>query len=239
MKKVFVLFVAVLVTAPAFAQQKPKDGLAAAFGGIAGLSKADPEFVARAAARVATVGAELQALKSCLEEKEAFERDVATQKNKSFIVQNILINMADPMERMSDEKALPLAMCYNNYKVKGAKMTQFVRSNATIFSGDVSGREAQNLRNFAGRVEALSNKVAFDKMAKQDNDYFIAQNILINLAEPLAKLSDAEAAPMAKVYATFEVKGTPMVNFAQEQAQKYDEFEALRAFASRINELAK
>lgn len=176
---------------------------------------------------------------NCKEQRVAFEQQAAAQGNISFIVQNILINMADPMELLSDAEAMPQAVCYNTFRVKGQKLVQFVRLNAAIFPGDLSGKEAQNLRNFAGRVEALSNKVAFDEMAQQDNEYFIAQNILINLADPLAKLSDAEATPVAKVYATFEVKGKSMVAFAQEQAQKYDEFEALRAFASRINELAK
>ena len=171
--------------------------------------------------------------------KAYFEQNVATLDNVSFIAQNILINLADPMAKMTDEQALPLAQCYATYQVKGQGHVEFVRANADIFPGDVSKKEATNLRTFAGRVEALSQKASFDEMATQDNNYFIAQNILINLADPFAKLSDSEAAPVAKVYAGFKVKGEAMPKFAAKMARQYPELEELGDFAGRVEFLAK
>lgn len=178
--------------------------------------------------------------KECEKSRAAFQAYVETQgNNDAFIAQNILINMADPMAKLSNEAATPLAVCYNTYYVHGQKLVDFVRANATIFPGDISGKEAANMRMFAGQVEALSKKEAFDKMALQDNAYFIAQDILINMADGFAKLSDQDAAPVAKVYMTFTVKGEPMVNFVAKQAQKHDEFAELEEFANRVRELAK
>ena len=176
----------------------------------------------------------------CVQKRTAFEEYVKGQgNNDAFIAQYILINMADPMAKLSNEAATPLAVCYDTYYVHGQKLVDFVRANATIFPGDISGKEAANMRTFAGRVDALSKD--FEKMASQDNDYFIAQNILINMADDFATLSDEDAAPVAKVYITFKVKGEPMVNFIEKQARKaqHNEFDELEEFASRVRELAK
>ena len=166
--------------------------------------------------------------------KATFEKYVASQENESFIAQNILINLSDPMESMTDEEALPLAACYQTYRVKGQTLVEFVRSHAEIFPGDIHKVEAKKLYNFAARVEALNEKVAFDKMASQPNEYFIAQNILINLADPFSKLSDEQAAFKAKYYLGFKVKNEPMISFAKRFAQHYSEFEELNDFVGRI-----
>ncbi len=234
-----ILLVAVFVAAPAFAQ---KTALAVAQQKMLESAKStvssgiSPEKI-----RVlGTMGAEaVQQFQQCVNEQRKFEQDVATQENNSFIMQNILINMADPMENISNEQALPLALCYANYKVKGQSLVSFVRAHANIFPGDVSKREETKLRVFAGRVEALNEMMSFNEMAEQDNEYFIAQNILINLADPFAKLNDQDAAPKAGVYVDFKVKGEPMLSFAERQAIQYDEFEGLRAFANRVAALAK
>ncbi len=202
------------------------------------------------------LNAQAPTVQNCSEKKAAFEQKVNAMDKESFIVQYILINLADNLP-VADEEAAPLAQCYATYYVKGDLMTHFMRAHADIFRGGavetakrygeatvrdvmrVYDNMQQEILDFAGRVEALNEKVAFDEMSKQDKDYFIAQNILINLADPFAKLTDKEAVSKAKVYAKFEVKGEPMTRFAEKQAEQHSEFEQLRDFAHRVNALAQ
>lgn len=214
-------------------------------------------FLVALSASAFALNAEAPAVKNCSDKKAAFEQKVNAMDNDSFIVQYVVINFADNFPAV-DEEAAPLAQCYATYYVKGKLMTQYVRENADIFrlkaleneTDAVKRSEIANakvfdelqteLLDFAGRVEALNEKVAFDEMAKQDNDYFIAQNILFNLADPFATLTDKEAVSKAKVYVKFEVKGKPMLSFVEKQAREHAELghEGLDAFALRVAALA-
>ena len=214
-------------------------------------------FLVALSASAFALNAEAPAVKNCSDKKAAFEKQVNAMDKDSFIVQYVVINLADNFPA-ADEEAAPLAQCYATYYVKGKLMTQYMRENADIFRGEAvemakSYGEAtvrdvtrvyddlqQEILDFAGRVEALNEKVAFDEMAKQDNDYFIAQNILINLADPFATLTDKEAVSKAKVYGKFKVKGEPMLSFVEKQAREHAELgrEGLDAFAPRVAALA-
>ncbi len=176
----------------------------------------------------------------CASQKEAFEQYAAEQK-VSFVEQNILINMADPMVGMSDEEALPLAACYATFEVKGVPFVKFVRANANIFPGDISGKEAAELRNFADRVERLSAQAKINNIAAQGNVSHTVQFILINFADPMAKMEDAQAAPLAKAYKGCQVNGQPMMEFVRVHASEFlgNVPQELDAFVERVNKLAK
>ncbi|MBQ8032561.1 MAG: hypothetical protein IJ266_01185 [Elusimicrobiaceae bacterium] len=178
--------------------------------------------------------------KTCEEEKAAFEK-YATNQRTDFVVQNILINMADPMIHMTDEQAQPLATCYATYKVKGRDFTAFVRDNAGIFPGDIKGKEKAELLAFADRVDFLSEKAELDRVVAQGNESFIVQHILGNMIDPMEKMTDAQAAPKAKVYAALKVKGMALTEFVRAHSNDYtmDVEIEMESFANRVERLAK
>ena len=179
--------------------------------------------------------------KDCAGQKADFEKNVASQANISFIAQNILINLADPMETQSDEEALHQAACYDTFQVKGQSLVAFVRENADIFPGDISGTEAAKLRNFADRVQKLSVQAQLNKVAASGNTSHTLQFILINLADPMANMSDVQAAPYAKAYKGCNVNGQPMIEFVRVHASEFPGTVGpeLDAFVERVNKLAK
>ncbi|MBP5404280.1 MAG: hypothetical protein J6Y17_04235 [Elusimicrobiaceae bacterium] len=176
----------------------------------------------------------------CASRKEAFEQYAAEQK-VSFIEQNILMNMADPMVGMSDEQALPLAACYATFEVKGVPFVKFVRANAGIFPGDINGKEKTELLNFADRVERLSEQANINRVADGNNSSFIMQYILLNFADKIADLEDAQAEPLAKVYKACNVNGKPMLQYVKEHSNEF--YSGVKAefdtFVNRVEQLTK
>ena len=177
---------------------------------------------------------------SCASQKVAFEKYAVAQANDSFIAQHILINMADPMEKQSDAQAMAQAVCYSTFQVRGQRLVEFVRAHAD-FPGDISGREAAKMRNFADRVERLSIQGQLNAVADQENISHIVQFILINFADPMVKMSDYEAASLAKAYKGCHVNGQPMLEFVQAHANDFAGKvpQELNAFVQRVNKLAK
>ncbi|MBQ8032389.1 MAG: hypothetical protein IJ266_00285 [Elusimicrobiaceae bacterium] len=170
--------------------------------------------------------------------KATFEKTQQEQEDR-FVIKNIMLQLADPLATMTDEQAQPLAVCYVSYQIKGKSLASYVRMHAEQFDAKGAHKEAAKMRDFAARIEVLSEKVDFDKMSQQDSDYFIAQNILINYADPFLHLSDADAAAKAKYYAHFEVKGQSLETFVREIAVENPEFDLLNGFVNRINRLTK
>ena len=183
---------------------------------------------------------EAPADKDCAKQKAEFEASAAGQR-VDFVVQHILINMADPLENMTDEQAQPLAVCYATFRVKGEALSSFVRDNAGIFPGDVSGKEKAKLLAFAGRVDRLSVQDGLDKAAAQGNTSHIMQYVLSNLADPMAKMTDAQAAPLAKAYKGVKVNGQPMAEFVRVHASELPGtvVTELDTFVERVNKLAQ
>ncbi len=178
--------------------------------------------------------------KDCAGEKAAFEKYAVDQRNE-VVAQHIIINMADPMENMTDEQALPIAACYATFKVKGTAFTNFVRAHAGIFPGDITGKEEAEMRAFAARVDRLSAQDKVNKIAQAGNVSHTIEYILINFADPMAKMSDVEAVPLAKAYAGVKVNGQPMVEFVRVHASEFAgnvPYE-LDTFVERVNKLAK
>lgn len=178
--------------------------------------------------------------KTCAEQKAAFEKYAAGQRT-DFVVQNILINMADPMIKMDDEQAQPLAACYATYRVKGRNFTTFVRDNAGIFPGDITGKEKAELLAFADRVEFLSEKAELDRVVRVGNETNIMDYIWEKMISPLKEMSDAQAAPKARAYAALKVNGLPLTEFVRAHSNDYDMYVEieLENFADRVERLAK
>ena len=178
--------------------------------------------------------------KTCAEKKAAFEENVAGQRT-DFVVQYILINMADPMKNMTDEQAQPLAVCYATYEVKGEKFTKFVRDNANIFPGDITRKEEAKLLDFAERVELLSEKEEFARVVRVGNETNIMEYIWEKMISPLKEMSDAQAAPKAKVYATLKVNGLPLTDYVRAHSRSYDMYAetVVEAFVDRVEKLSK
>ena len=174
---------------------------------------------------------------ACAKQKAAFEQEVAGQANASFIAQNILINLADPMAQLSDEAALAQAVCYATYEVKGQPLTAFVRAQKDAFRP----KEAGQLAAFAQRVERLNVQAQLNPVVAQGNVSHTVEFILINFADPMAKLSDEEAAPLAQAYQGCRVNGRPMTEFVRVHASEFagNVSQDLDAFVERVNKLAK
>ncbi len=187
------------------------------------------------------LNAEVSAGKDCAAQKAEFEKYAAGQNNISFIAQNILINMADPMENQTDEEALEQAACYDTFEVRGQSLVSFVRTHADIFPGDIYGREAAKMNNFADRVQRLGVQAKLNQVAAQGNTSHTVQFILINFADPMAKMDDAQAAPLAKAYKRCNVNGQPMMEFVRVHASEFlgNVPQELDAFVERVNKLAK
>lgn len=219
MKKVIALFGVMVFSASAFA--------------LNAVSSAEKDGGKREAA--------FEEYKDCAKKKVAFEEYVAGQTNQSFIAQNILINMADPMETMTDEEAKPLAACYAKFHVKGKRFVEFVRANAGIFPGDVSGKEEAELRAFADRVERLSIQAEMDRMVSQGNQSHTLQYILYNFVDPMVNMSDEEATSLAKAYKACKVGNVPLLQFIREHSGYLDGNvgDDYDKFVDRVSRLAK
>ncbi len=169
--------------------------------------------------------------------KANFEQYAARQSNNYFIAQYILINLADPMAEMTDTQAAPLAACYALYQVKGKSLVSFVRAHKEEFRP----KEEGELAAFADRVEILNEKAEFDRVAAQKNESYMVQHILGNMIDPMAKMSDEQATPRAKAYATWKVNGLPLVEYVRAHSNDYtmDVEIDMEKFADRVEELAK
>lgn len=178
--------------------------------------------------------------KDCASQRAEFEKYAINQRT-DFVVQNILLNMADPMLQMSDEEAQPLAVCYATYKIRGTSFTNFVRNNAGIFPGDITGKEKAELLAFADRVEFLSEKADLDRVLALNNDSFTVQHILSNMADPMEKMTDEQARPKAKAYAALKVHGMSLVEFVRRHANDYtmNVENDMDNFANRVERLSK
>ena len=169
--------------------------------------------------------------------KTDFEKKANSQEDH-LAIQKVMFELADPLATMTDEQAQPLAVCYVTYQVHKRMLPDYVRMHAKKFASKGARQEAARMRDFAARIEVLNEKVDFDQMAQQESDYFIAQNMLINYAEPFLQLPVADAAAKAKYYANFQVKGHSLNAFVEEITVENPEFDGLRRFVSRIEELA-
>ena len=202
------------------------------------------------------LNAQAPASEDCNGKKAAFEQHVNSQKQDSFIVQYILINLADPVlkeHRYTEEQFVPLAQCYNTYKVKGTPLVDFVRANADIFrqkapesvqAVPVYDDLQSELLTFANLVEKQALQAALNEIAARDNDDWVVQHILSNLADPMASMSDEQAAPKAAVYKQLKVKRQPLVEYSLQQAGRFAQYannvaDDLTTFASRVTALAK
>ncbi len=182
---------------------------------------------------------EAPAGKDCAGQKAEFEKYAMNQRN-DFVAQHIIINMADPMEQMTDEQAMPIAACYATFRVKGTPLTTFVRRHA-VFPGDITGKEKAEMNRFADRVDRLGTQAQLNKVAEKGNVSHIMQYIVSNFADPLAQMSDTEAAPLAKAYKACTVNGQPMVEFVRVHASEFygPVQEDMDAFVQRVTQLAK
>ena len=70
---------------------------------------------------------------------------------------------------------------------------------------------------------------------------FIGQYILFNLADPMRKLTDEEATPLAKDYIHYNVNGVSLVEFCERPGANWHEsaLEDLATFGARVARLAK
>lgn len=224
MKKLFVLFVAALVAAPAFAQvsaEKIQKNMERKLtkGEFAEISKSEQS---------------VQSMIDAFAERDRFN-EVAKQSNNYFIAQYILINLADPLVKLGDMEALPKAVVYNTFRVGNRSMVDFVRA----FAGQFQPKEEGELRAFAGRVEALNEWAKLTKMHDAKKPYFTAEYILINIVDPFANLSDKDAASKAAFYKDhMKVGNTPLLTFVADYTEQRG-FESFDAFISRVEKLAK
>ena len=189
--------------------------------------------------------------KSCNAQRAAFEEDVKTMCNQpAGIIQYVLINMADPMGGLSDEQVQDDAICYATFHVNGMYLVDFVRANADVFRQQVgeeerSGKGLDYLRdkalNFANRVEKISKQNALDNIASHDNDSWLVQYVLENLADPMTQLTDEKATPKAKVYKQLKVRAQPLLEFVRQQSRNSSTnvAEDLNTFAIRVESLSK
>ena len=78
-------------------------------------------------------------------------------------------------------------------------------------------------------------------MVAQGNTSHTLQFILINFADPLAAMSDENAAPYAKAYKACNVNGQPMIEFVRVHASELPGTVGpeLDAFVERVNHRAK
>lgn len=171
--------------------------------------------------------------------KTAFEEKAKTSEAQ-VIIQDILFQLADPFQEMSDEQATPLAACYVTYNVAGTPLAQFVREQAKVFEAKFTFREAASMRNFAGRIEALHEKAALDVAAGTMQKQAL-NHVLERIVKSFESLSDKEAAPKAAAYMSWSVNGQPFVEFVEDFAQNFtmDVESRLNSFTSRVKVLAK
>ncbi len=169
--------------------------------------------------------------------KAEFEQKVATQQNNYFVAQYILINLADPFVRLTDTQALAKAQCYATYRVKGKSLVDFVRFHAEEFQK----KEKQELLTFAARVEGLASKAGLEKLAAQSYDAAIMEYIYSNMLVPFEKLSDTDAATVAKIYAAIQIQGKPFVEYVETQAMYFtmDVEAKFDSFAWRVEKLSQ
>ena len=167
--------------------------------------------------------------------KAEFENYAAGQGNNYFITQNILMNLSDPMEQLTDEEALPQALCYATYRVKGKDLVSFVR----FHKGEFLPREEGQLAAFANRVEKLAVQNKLNKLSKDQSN--VMQWVLTHLAEPMASKRDEEAKDSAKVYKACRVNGLPLMEYVRVHASEYpgDVAPILDAFVERVYKLVK
>lgn len=97
-----------------------------------------------------------------------------------------------------------------------------------------------------GNVEKVANnagQVAFEKAIAgfNGNANFIGQYVLINLADPMRDMTDEEATPLAKEYATYQVNGVSLVDFCKNPGANWHQsaLDELAAFGERVENLAK
>lgn len=168
--------------------------------------------------------------------KAAFEQKVSEGDN-DFIAKYILVNLADPFARLTDTQALAQAQCYAQYHVKGETLVNFVRLHA----GQFLKQDRQKLLTFAARVEGLDSKAGLEKLGPQEDDTSIIEYIYSNMLVPFEKLSDTDAAVVAKIYAATQVKGEPFVEYVETQAKYFtmDVEIKFESFAWRIEKLSK
>lgn len=202
------------------------------------------------------LNAEAQDGKDCEGNKAKFERQVNSQTKTSFIMQYILINLADgavKSNEYTEEQFVPLAQCYETYTVKGTPLVDFVRANADVFRPAESDPasalpvydELQNeLLEFANRVEKVSKQAALNKVIAHDNDDWVVQHILGNLADPMRNMTDAQAEPKAIIYNQLKVKSLSLVGYSRQQAGRFAHISPsvtndLNEFADRVEKLAK
>ncbi len=198
--------------------------------------------------------------KTCAEQRASFEEIVNSLNQDSFIAQYIVTNLADTFRELPDEQAMPLAQCYDTYRVKGEAMTQFVRTHSDIFRQKAlesnKGDEAKQaviseakvydelqteMLDFAHRVEFLSEQAKLDHIVALGQESYVVQYILSNMVDPMKKMTDQQAAPKAKAYAALKVNGLALTEFVRAHSNDYSMYVEIEMenFADRVEKLAK
>ncbi len=88
----------------------------------------------------------------CLPGKNEFEQGIANLDEKDFSIIQSILRLADSLEGMADENALPVAACYATYQINGQPLVTFIHENNGEFRNIVN----KQLRSFEIRLRALT-----------------------------------------------------------------------------------
>ena len=98
---------------------------------------------------------------------------------------------------------------------------------------------AKALASHSIQKRCAEDEYFLESVAKQANNYYIAQYILIQMADPMALMTDEEATPKALCYASYQIKGQGFIPFVRTQAPRFRPKEQgeLEDFANRVERL--
>ncbi len=101
--------------------------------------------------------------------------------------------------------------------------------------------QAQNGKEAKAQKSAAQVKFEEEIAGFNGDANVIGQYILFNLADPMRKLTDEEATPLAKDYIHYNVNGVSLVQFCERPGVNWHEsaLDELAAFGERVARLAK
>ncbi|MBQ8032832.1 MAG: hypothetical protein IJ266_02600 [Elusimicrobiaceae bacterium] len=88
----------------------------------------------------------------CLPGKNEFEQEIANLDEQDFSIIQSILRLADSLEGMDSEQALPVAACYATYQVNGKSLPTFIHENNGEFRNIVN----KQLASFAHRLNYLT-----------------------------------------------------------------------------------
>lgn len=88
----------------------------------------------------------------CLPGKNEFEQEIADLDIQDYAIIQSVLRLANSLEGMADEQALPVAACYTTYKVQGQPLLSFIQENNGQFRNIVN----KQLDSFELRLRALT-----------------------------------------------------------------------------------